>query len=253
MIIRTSDNYLDDILKTVKNKIDKINNKKLYKVCSNKAEAEKAGKRLVSAGKSYELKYLNNDIYVYSVNTQLTDFREASRSGSFTQLAIGRYCFQKNNSIGGFNKYDFDDGSIWKLVTDENGVEYLAKEVEDEDEDKVVRSKTAKLNKKALYIDNTINANNYNLYLPILYLNGNELSNNELLADLTSSEICKDPIFRFLENKFDEYVNTLLQQNNVPEDKKAELVDILNGFILDNSIKDKNSFEQKLQELSSDM
>lgn len=252
MINRINDNNIDIMFENLKNVIDNIDSKKLYKICSNINEAEKVAKQLVSAGRSYDIKNYKDSIYVYSVNTKLVDLREAKQSGLFKKLAWGRYSFQKVNSIGDFQKFNFDDGSIWKVIVDEDGKEYLAKEVVDDNEDEVIR--TAGLKKSAGYFNNKIDNSNYSIYVKLIYDDNtlNSATNNQLFNDLLNSEI-KNSIFNLLENKFNDIIMEKFQQYNIQDDiKRVDIIDKISNSIKDNSIYDNNSLNSKLIELIDD-
>ena len=62
----------------------------------------------------------------------------------------GRNARQRKNGTdirrGAAGRHDFDDGSIWTLKTYEDGQQYLVKEVQDDNENEVIRKKVAKKN-----------------------------------------------------------------------------------------------------------
>ena len=148
MIRRTSDASLfsesefDKLEKIVK----KNENRKLYKVCSNQNDANLAISELKLKGYKYDVILNDSECRIYSIFPESINKEEAEKSGNFKKIAFGRYCFQKPTISD--NKYNFDDGSIWKVITAEDGKQYLAKEVDDEDEDKVIRTKLASLKKQ---------------------------------------------------------------------------------------------------------
>ena len=109
-------------------------------ITQNKKQAVKTAKLLCNKGYESSVEQKNDDFYIYAKPQQKVLLKEAEMSGQFTQLADNRYSFshQANNPLG-IQHYDSDDGTIWKIMTDKNGKEYLVKEVDDNNVDKVIR------------------------------------------------------------------------------------------------------------------
>lgn len=253
MIRRTEDcsifsnKELNDLL----NKIKEIDNRQLYKVCNSKEELEIAKKELKMQGYNYETTPINNEkTSIYSVMPDKIDLREAENCGQFKKLAWGRYCFQKVNSINGFESYNYDDGSIWKTITDENGKQYLVKEVDDDNDDKIVRNKIATLDKRANMMD-FVNEQNINNVISILYSNDN-IANLDFFKDLLNSNI-KMEVFKFIESKLEKIMMEKLQQQNIFDEKiKTKLIDFIKIEINNSLIMNKNSFDSEVSNFIED-
>lgn len=71
---------------------------------------------------------------VYIIKQKKLPIKEAKLSGNFKKLAWGKYQY----IVGKTNKFGFDEGSIWTVIKDEDGNEYLVKEISD-DEERIVR------------------------------------------------------------------------------------------------------------------
>lgn len=174
---------LDKIAKIV----DKKEKTKLHKSVKTKEEADMCKTNLRIAGYDCKIKQTNNGYDVYSIELEKIDFRTAINDGGFKKLAWGRYCFERQSSIGSFD-YSFDDGSIWRVITDESGESFLVKDVNDKDEDIVIRNKTAaSITKVASNNNLVINNSGFKNAMKILY---NEIS-NDLISDIDNSGLKK--------------------------------------------------------------
>jgi len=79
-----------------------------------------------------QIEQVKNNYYIYAKPKQKVLLNEAKSSGFFKKIAYNQYQFNKqaNNPLG-WQHYDFDDGTIWKVMTAKDGKEYLVKEVND--------------------------------------------------------------------------------------------------------------------------
>ena len=151
----------------------------------------------------------------------------------------GRYSFQKVNAIGDFQKYNFDDGSIWKVITGQDGKQYLVKEVDDEDEDKVVRTKLAKLQKKAELL---VDQNNINSIVPVLFGN-----NNQFVSELLNSNIGSQ-VIDFVKQKFNSIVDEKLQAMNITDQSiKDMVINNISNKVLSGEIKNIDSIKYEIE------
>ena len=106
------------------------NDKKLFDIAKDKEEADLMKAELNMKGFVVSLEPFENGFRVFVIPGEIVDYREAIESGMFQKLAWGHYTFIKRSDYNN-GKYNFDDGSIWKIITDEDGKEFLAKEVDD--------------------------------------------------------------------------------------------------------------------------
>lgn len=228
----TNDSF-EKLAKIVKEK----DNKKLYKTCSSQTEASIAVKELKIQGYKSQVEKIGNNINVYSVLPESIELTAAEKDGGFKKLAWGRYCFQKCNSINDFTQYNFDDGSIWRTITGEDGKQYLVKEVNDENEDVVIRKTAGIIKKASVFVtDQTIsNA------VQIVY-NEQSIANSSFFTDLISSGL-KQGIFDFINTKIDKLIDEKAQQQNIYESSAIEnLKEYISINITNNTITDSNSF-----------
>lgn len=213
--------------------------KKLYKICKDNTEAEIAIKELKIQNYNHSIEKIGNNINVYRVLPEMVELSEAEKTNNFKKLAWGRYCFQRCNSINNFQEYNFDDGSIWRVITDENGKEYLVKDVDDNDDDKVLRVKSASLIKKAEYsTDSTINN-----VLKIIY---NDID-SQFINDLISSSTIKQGLYTMLDDKINILILESTQQNNITNNETIDnLKNYISTNISNNTIVDLNTFNSVL-------
>ena len=232
MIRRYSDTSLfsEKEFEKIAKSIKENENKKLYKVCSDQESANLAISELKLKGYKYEIVSNNNECKIYSIFPESIDKKQAEESGMFKKIAFGRYCFQRQMTPSD-KSYNFDDGSIWKVITADDGKQYLTKEVDDEDEEKIVRTKIAKLNKKAAS-DLVVNDSNANNLINILFENSDNFKNQILNSDK------KQFIFDIIKEYYNNFLNSYLQkyntidQNLINSIKDEVNTQIMNGQIL---------------------
>lgn len=151
------------------------------------------------------------------INKDKMNLKEALSSGMFKKIAWGEYLYSnfngRNNSFP--DKYSFDDGSIWKVEKDENGKEYLVKEVDDNDN----LLRTANQNK-----DIYITKSNSEAAINLLKIFKNK---DEILEYILNDKNISKYIFEMLNNKIEDYVKNYLTENNYTESKDT-LNDIMN-------------------------
>ena len=215
MVSRDNSNvFSEESFEKLASKINKINNRKLYKVCSTQEDVIESVKAIKLSGYNYEINNCGNKCNVYSIfPDDAIDLNEANKSGQFEKLAWGRYTFQKASAICDFQKYNFDDGTIWKVITGSDGKQYLAKEVEDDDEEKVIRTKTASLNKRAsINVDN----NNASNICDMLFDTKDNFFKEIMNSD--SSQV----VIAFLKNYLDKYIDDSLKNNGILDTQRIE-------------------------------
>ena len=243
MISRDNSNvFSEESFEKLASKINKINNRKLYKVCSTQEDVIESVKAIKLSGYNYEINNCGNKCNVYSIfPDDAIDLNEANKSGQFEKLAWGRYTFQKASAICDFQKYNFDDGTIWKVITGSDGKQYLAKEVEDDDEEKVIRTKTASLNKRAsINVDN----NNASNICDMLFDTKDNFFKEIMNSD--SSQV----VIAFLKNYLDKYIDDSLKNNGILDTQRIEnakkvIYDKMNS----NSIMNRDSLDKLIIDL----
>lgn len=243
MISRDNSNvFSEESFEKLASKINKINNRKLYKVCSTQEDVIESVKAIKLSGYNYEINNCGNKCNVYSIfPDDAIDLNEANKSGQFEKLAWGRYTFQKASAICDFQKYNFDDGTIWKVITGSDGKQYLAKEVEDDDEEKVIRTKTASLNKRAsINVDN----NNASNICDMLFDTKDNFFKEIMNSD--SSQV----VIAFLKNYLDKYIDDSLKNNGILDMQRIENAkNVIYDKMNSNSIMNRDSLDKLIMDL----
>ena len=243
MISRDNSNvFSEESFEKLASKINKINNRKLYKTCSTQEDVIESVKAIKLSGYNYEINNCGNKCNVYSIfPDDAIDLSEANKSGQFEKLAWGRYTFQKASAICDFQKYNFDDGTIWKVITGSDGKQYLAKEVEDDDEEKVIRTKTASLNKRAsINVDN----NNASNICDMLFDTKDNFFKEIMNSD--SSQV----VIAFLKNYLDKYIDDSLKNNGISDTQRIENAkNVIYDKMNSNSIMNRDSLDKLIMDL----
>jgi hypothetical protein len=195
-----SNSELEKIAEVVSNK----ERTTLFELADNEEKALLTEKELKVQGYNVRIEKFKDKYKVFAIMPETLEYREAMQSGQFKKLAWGRYAFQRESALGMF-KYDFDDGTIWKVMTGSDGKEYLVKEVSDENEEEVIRNKTASTNFEKI----AVNDNNVKTILKILYDN----LDNEFINDLLATNV-KEHVYSMLSNKLDKVIISQIEQNN---------------------------------------
>lgn len=244
MIRRVSDNQTlpNEQLEKIAEVIAKKENIQLFDVV-DKEKVDIVKKELRIQGYDVKLESLGDKVKVYAIIPDKVKFQEAVNSGAFKKLAWGRYCFQRESALGMF-KYDFDEGSIWKVIADpQTGEEYLIKEVNDENEDDIVRIKTASDTKQQFVNDETVHT-----IISMLY---NDVS-NDLLKDIKTSNL-KSDFYNMLNVKFEETIEKIVLNNhfiNSPN-HTAELKAVIKTAIDNKQLKSYVNLDKLISEYSS--
>ena len=135
MIRRVADCGFDDEVFVKLAQSMKQSERKLFSVASSETEAKKIQCELQMHGHNVEVEQDGEHYNVYY-----------SVSKSQKKDSIEYTALQKT---AGVYDYAFDDGSIWTLKTID-GEQYLVKNVDEHDEDEVIRVKTASENHKII-------------------------------------------------------------------------------------------------------
>ena len=140
MITRVGDPgpFDDEQLQQLASRLASTPQKKLYRVAEDLTQARILEQELRVKGYQSSTYQVDGGYEVYAVTSAKVGLREAEDSGAFKRLAFGQYMFEKNASWE-MHHYPFDDGSIWRVATDEDGNQILIKEVSDFDKNQVKR------------------------------------------------------------------------------------------------------------------
>ena len=240
MIRRINDfsNLSNESFEKIAKVVNDRNKKKLYKICNNENEVKVALQEIKINGYKSAVEKLGEKFHVYSIFPDCIEAEQAVQSGQFKRLAWGRYSFQKVNSIGDFEHYNFDDGSIWKTIIGDDGKEYLVKEVDDSDEDKIIRQ--ASMKKQAGIIVTDININDI---IKIVYDNID--LTNQFISDLLNDSSIKQSIYNFIENKLNNIILEKLQSQSIFDQTKVnDIINLINDKITNKQITSKMDLEQ---------
>jgi len=220
-MIRRTDDYSvfpDKDLKKIASAIEQAESNKLFNSFSNEPDAEIAAAELRIKGFKTKIEKTASGFNVRTEKQDSVALNEAEQSGMFKKLAWGRYCFQRESGVGDLFDYNFNDGSIWKLATDESGNSVLIKEVEDDDEDEVIRNvqdnrqqqKTAASKKKDIRYASDITVRNI---AKILYdTDLSDLFLHEATPDVKSS------LYNMLNSKLDKVIDSKLREQNITDE-----------------------------------
>ena len=240
MIRRVSDfsNLSNESFEKIAQVVKDRDKKKLYKICNNENDVKIALQEIKIQGYNSSIEKLGEKYHVYSILPECIEMKEAEKSGNFKRLAWGRYCFQKVNSIGDFEHYNFDDGSIWKTIVGEDGKEYLVKEVDDSDEDSIIRQ--ASMAKKAGIMVTDMNVNDI---IKIIYDNIDLTCS--FINDLLNDNSIKQYIYTFIENKLNNMILEIVQSQSILDHfKVGEIIKEINDQIALKQINSKIDIEQ---------
>jgi hypothetical protein len=205
MIKRISDNQiLPQQLEKIAEAVAKKESIQLFDIV-DKDKVELVKKQLRIQGYDVKTESVGDKVKVYAIMPEKVKFIDAIESGAFKKLAWGRYSFQRESTLGMF-KYDFDDGSIWKVIKDaQNGEEYLIKEVTDDENEDIVRNKTASNNKQQF-----VNDDNVKYIISMLY---NDIDTS-LLHDIQGEADIKSRFYSMLNTKFERQVEAIALNNH---------------------------------------
>jgi hypothetical protein len=126
--------------------LSKLNGMKFHTLTASKQEADEIASELKNQKKIVKVNKYNNIYNIYYCDEKL---KLASNQNYFTP--IGNNFFKANEKIAGVYDYDFDDGAIWEVKHFDDG-DYLVKTIQSDDENDVVRLKTANLNNDIISI-----------------------------------------------------------------------------------------------------
>ena len=220
MIRRISDySYIDDsAFEKIANVVN--DSKKLIKIVEDEDHAQIIAKNL-QVNYDTKIEYINNNYYIYAMPKQRIALDEAKSSGFFKKIAYNQYQFNKqaNNPLG-WQHYNFDDGTIWKVMTASDGKEYLVKEIDKNNQ--IIRQPCEKIKNNLIITANKHIANSQIKQLcNILYGD----VNSDFINDLDKSF----NLFTMLTNKLDLIIDSELKYLNIQSNQYKQ--DIYNKII----------------------
>jgi hypothetical protein len=230
MIKRNDDfGFIDDSFFTkLAEVVKEQEEKKTVEITKDAKRAQIVSKQLAVLGYHTEIHETNGTYKVIAFPKKRLDFYEAMQSGQFKKVAWGMYSFNRQaNEQLGFTKYDFDDGSIWKVVKGSDGKDYLVKEVDDKDENKVVRTKTKQSTPKVASLENDVTKENVKDVIHLLYDNVND----NFIDDMLQSSA--NELLKMVEEKLKNTINASIQMNKFissPKFAKDIKKEIVNGI-----------------------
>ena len=246
MIRRVGDSgiFSNETLEKIAKVVEKKENIKLFDIVDSEAKANLIKKQLRVQGYQVKIEKHGDKFKVFAIIPDKVKFEEALESGTFKKLAWGRYSFQKEAGLGMF-KYDFDEGTIWRVMTGEDGQEYLIKEVDDEKEDEVVRIKVAS-NEEIMVNDNTVKT-----VLKILYDN---LDQNDFIKDVLSSNV-KPQIYSMLNEKLVKAIDQSIDSNQFIKSPRyvADLKGVVKIAINESKLDSKKQLENLVSEYTEEL
>lgn len=235
MIRRTNDYSVlsNKELDKIASVVNKIDNKELFDTFDSKQQADIACAELKVKGFKPEVEQTSNGKYkVYTAKSQRISLNDAEQSGQFKKLAWGRYCFQRQSGIGELFNFNFNDGSIWKLATDEQGNQVLVKEVEEDEEQTPVRNpqinqsqqvKTALKRKDVRYTSDV----SFKTIANILY---DASFGDSFLHDATPE--VKHSLYTMFNNKMDKLISSKLAEHGIEDENIVEEIKKLTATAL---------------------
>ncbi|MDF2534302.1 MAG: hypothetical protein K0R18_459 [Bacillales bacterium] len=224
MIKRTDDYsvFSSKELNKIASAIEKAESKKLFDTFDSKKEADVCAAELKVNGFKTEVEEtVNGKFKVYTAKLQHVSLNEAEESGQFKKLAWGRYCFQRESGVGELFNYNFNDGTIWKLATDENGAPVLVKEVEEDEEETPVRNpqlaqqtKTAATKRKDVRYTSDVS---FKTIANILY---DSSFGDAFLHDATPE--VKHALYAMFNQKMDKLIISKLAEHGITDDDAVD-------------------------------
>lgn len=243
-MIRRTDDYSalsDKELNKIANIVKKAESKKLYDTCEDINKANLIATELKVKGFKTEIFKVENKYQVFASAPDSVSLENAEKSGQFKKLAWGRYSFQKESAVGMFD-FNFDDGSIWRVSQDDEGNQILIKEVDDENEEEVVRGVQNLNHVKTAGCDNLkyVSKNTMSKIASILYGPQNE----DWIQLILSSD--HQSILRKLDEKFDEFLNDKIANCKITNDDEIKEVKNLIFAALDSEISSTDNLDNFL-------
>lgn len=189
---------------------------KLDTILNREKEIKKLNEKEVVLYKNIKNdKNINKSINGYEItNKDKIDFESALSTGLFKRIAWGEYLYNGRNDTFP-DKYNFDDGAIWKVEKDSDGHEYLVKEINDDGE----LLRTAGKNSN-IYISSSNCKEAINLFSIFK-------DKDEILNFILNDERINKIIFEDLSSKIENYVKQYMSDNGYIESKDL-LNDIMN-------------------------
>ena len=209
MIKRHSDySFLsDDAFQKIANVVN--DQTKLVEITQDENRANALRRQLKLEGYDSVIEEHINGLHVLAKPQEKIALKAAKQSEQFKRVANGKYKFTKTASIHqannplGIQHYDFDEGTIWKVVKAKDGKEYLVKELDENDQ--VIRQPHEIGFKSTVLASAHTDSKQLMQLCKILYDNPSE----EFLNDLLQSS--KDTVAKIVTAKLNNIVDSELQ------------------------------------------
>lgn len=229
MIRRINDySYIDDAeFEKIANIIN--DNKKLVKITDDIDHAQVIAKKIQNKYDT-QIEKVNNNYYIYAKPKPKVLLTEAKSSGFFRKIAYNQYQFNKqaNNSLG-WQHYDFDDGTIWKVMTAKDGKEYLVKEVNDKTNE-IIRQPYDQVKENLMITASNKSIGKVKQLCNIIY---GEI-NTEFINDILQASV---DLLHILNHKLDLIINSELDYLNIQSNQyKQDVYDKIMQGIASNKI-----------------
>ena len=197
----------------------KKDNKKLFSVVGSDAKANELKQKLASNGYAVSVEQ-NGNLFNVFYSSQTPKIKvTAGVMNCFSQ--IGENAYKALQKLAGIYDYDFDDGSVWRIEKFEDG-EYLVKEINGDNENDVVRVKTASSDSKGL------DEETFRKIMTMFY--GNNLT--EVIDDAIENESLRREFESVLSKKLDNAITSCLKKHKFIVSEK--LVNDLHTSALNN-------------------
>lgn len=194
------------------------NQRKLVKITDNLKEANITAQQLQFQGYNVDLEQNDTEYHIFASPRQKISLADAKASGQFKKIAFDRYTFEKNSNLEkaayttpiSIQHYNFDDGTIWRVMTAKDGKQYLVKEVDEKE--RIVRQPNPQNNNFKNIITASLTKNNSNQLTrlcKILYNNPDSEFVNDLVKYSSKS------LSMILASKLDNIVTSELEHLNI--------------------------------------
>ena len=203
MINRIADKFAsisDECFEHLAEVLENKDNKKLFSIVNSEVKANDIKKQLIANGYNVSINKDKNMFKIFYSSSQPKIKVTASTMSCFNNIGGNLYkAFQK---VAGVYDYDFDDGSIWRIEKFDDG-EYLVKEINSDDENDVIRKKTASKNKSM----------NDDIFKKIMKMFYGEHT-DEIVEDAIKNKSLKNEFEHILNKKIDKEIASSLKKHN---------------------------------------
>ena len=200
---------------------------KLVKITDNESEAIILAKQLQTQGYCTKIESKSNEFYVTASPREKVLKKDAEQSGQFKKIAKDCYAFSKkaNNPLG-LQHYNFDEGTIWKIMAGKDGKEYLVKEIDDTNQ-KIIRQPSQQGFKSTVLASNQVDSKKLVKLCNILYNNPSNELVNDMIRYATKSvvTIINEKINNIIDSELQALCITSPRYKNEVKEKIAFAID----------------------------